>query len=119
MSIHDHIVKIYVPSTSNVIESDLTKAQHFTDYCLTQLARMFGGATAQQAQGAWISPVHGLVKEPIVIVFAFCSQESLDQYRGDVFQLAAEIAMEMKQEAVSVEIDNGLYFVDQGVRQAA
>ena len=93
-------------------------AKQYTDICLTRLATMFGGATAQAATGAWMSESKGLIKEDITIVYAFTDEAGLNDHRAEVIQLATDIASGMTQEAVSVEIDGSLQFIA-AQRQAA
>lgn len=115
----NHIVKLYVPGTVNVNQLDPVAQAKYTDIALTELAGMFGGATVQPAIGAWVSQSAGLVKEPVNIVGAYCTEEGLHNNRDNVVQLATRLAKEMGQEAVSLEIDGELLFVTAEQRQAA
>jgi len=115
----NHVVRIYVPSTTNVNQADAAAGAAFTDICLLELAKMFGGATALPTIGAWVSHFAGLVKEPINIVYAYCTEAGLKDHQADVIALASRIAIEMKQEAVSLEIDGELSFITAEHRQAA
>jgi hypothetical protein len=110
---------VYVPSTINGnVPSPGMQAQ-FTNYVLERLAKLFGGATAIDGEGAWISDTKGLVVEPVKIVFAFADDEKATIHRPDVIALAREVAQGMTQECVSVELDNSLIFVSPEVAQAA
>jgi len=113
------VVKIYVPSTSNVNQANPEAAAKFTDKVLTALAGMFGGATAQPAVGAWVSPVHGLVKENINIVYAYATPADMEANRAAVIALASNLASEMSQEAVSLELNGALYFIQAEAEAAA
>jgi hypothetical protein len=103
-----HSVSIYVPSTVNVnTPVDSAKVVNET---LSKLSAIFGGCTASNAQGAWISDSEGLVTEKVTICKSFTG--TLDDTQLDkVYDIALAIKRDMAQEAVSVEVDNSLYFV--------
>lgn len=104
-------VAVYVPSTVNgntkapteLIAANVNKAKK-------TLAELFGGFTATPAQGGWYSPIHGLIQEEIVIVYAYTNEEGITK-AGEVERLAKEIAASMTQEAVTVEIDGAINFI--------
>jgi len=107
----DHKVTIYVPSTHSVRETAHTLQAVFTDAALARLAGWFGGASVTTATGAWVAADGRLVKEAINLVWAFTDAEGLAAHTHGVLGLAREIAREMTQEAVAVEIDGSLQFV--------
>jgi hypothetical protein len=102
-------VVIYVPSKIGQTPHP-DKQAHWKRVALERFADMFGGATAQAAEGAWKSGDE-LVIEPVVIVYAFTDADGEARHRSAVFALAHEIAQAMQQDCVSVEIDGGLDFV--------
>ena len=104
-----HIFKIYVPSTTDV-NTPTDNAEKVRN-TLVFLSDMFGGATATPARGAWVSNSAGLVLEDVTICYAFCTLGGKLRNRRRVMQYAARLRDEMKQEAISVEIDGRLYFV--------
>ena len=71
----------------------------------------FGGATAQESTGFWMSDTAGLVRESVTIVFAACTAAQLREHLPDVLTLAQQIKAEMQQEAVSAEINGTLYII--------
>lgn len=104
-----HNIKLYIPTTTNVNESvDTTEYVRKT---LTYFGEWFGGATSHNAHGAWLSQDQGLVVEPVVIVESYATSEAVDANISDVLLWASTIKEELKQEAVSVEYDNKLYFI--------
>jgi len=104
-----HKFSIYVPSTIDVnTTTDNTEKVRET---LVFLSGLFGGATSTAASGAWVSPSAGLVVEDVTICYAFCTFFQMLKNRRTVKQFAARIREEMKQDAVSVEIDGKLMFV--------
>lgn len=75
------------------------------------LAAMFGGATATRAEGYYISETKGLIKEKQMIVFAYCDDAELIQYKEQVKQLAEELRTEMKQEAITITMNGEMSFI--------
>lgn len=102
-------VAIYVPGTCGV--DTAADTSFMVDRVAAALSAMFGGATAQAANGFWCSNVAGLVKENTTIVYAFCTTADLEQHVGDIVTIAQEIKHELQQESVSIELDGALYIV--------
>jgi hypothetical protein len=73
---------------------------------------MFGGCTQQAATGYWMSGTKGLIPEKQNLIFAACTPQDREKHLQDVLTIAKAIAKHMKQEAVTVEINNTLYFVE-------
>ena len=113
-------VAIYIPSTlagnepapAEVVASIVRRAK-------AKFAVLFGGFTAVQGQGGWVSEDHGLIEETVTIVQAFTTQETLDKHLPDIRALASWVALEMKQEAVSLEVNGTLEFIGQQVKANA
>ena len=104
-----HSFRIYVPSTVDV-DSPVDSSAAVSG-CLSFLSGLFGGATALHASGAWVSDSAGLVLENVTICYAFTNLRGLLRGRRAVLAYAKDLRDEMKQDAVSVEIDGRLYFV--------
>ena len=101
--------KIYVPSTVSVNHSvDNSGA---VAGCLSFLSSRFGGATSTAARGAWVSDSAGLVVEDVTICYAFTNLRGFLTGRRAVLDYAKKLRDDMKQEAVSVEINGRLFFV--------
>lgn len=105
-----HCVKVYVPSTSAVSESNLSLQETMTEQVLGRLADLFGGATLLPAQGAWRCASGKLVREAVNIVYSFC-QSLGERERQSVLSLAYFLCQEMAQEAVAVEFDGVLHLI--------
>ena len=104
-----HSFRVYIPSTvgvNNAVDNAGAVAG-----CLSFLSSRFGGATAIDASGAWVSESAGLVLEKGTICYAFTNLRGLLSGRRAVLDYAKKVRDEMKQEAVSVEIDGRLYLV--------
>ena len=107
----DSRAAIYVPSTIDGNKAASGLAEKMVEQTAARLSELFGGATISLAAGAWMSAEHGLIREQITIVYSYCTAEQLDQHTDEVIEIAEHIKEEMRQEAVSVEINNALYFV--------
>lgn len=102
-------VAIYVPSTINVSEEcDNTQ---YVKNTIKQLSTWFGGATATPAIGGWVSAAGEVVVENVSIVYSFCTTEKLQEYAADIIELCKTIKREMRQEAVTLEINGQVKFV--------
>jgi hypothetical protein len=102
-------VKIYVPSTINVNEQTDNSKQ--VDNVLFQLSGLFGGATSYSALGCWSSPESGLIKERVTICESYCHENVLKASINTVIDLCEQLKIDMKQEAISLEVNNKLYFI--------
>lgn len=105
----EDVVKIYVPSTYNVDQPiDNTP---YVDKSLEKFSKMFGGATAIDGTGAWLSDDTKLVKEKVTIVYSFA--EDLDKKKiNQVVAYAKSLKEEMKQSSVSIEVNGKMYFIE-------
>lgn len=102
-------VALYVPSTTDTDKPTDNAAQ--VERVARDFCGWFGGATAQQSAGYWLSESAGLVREAVTIVFAACTADQLREHLPDVLQLAQQIKQDMQQEAVSVELNGALYII--------
>ena len=107
MIILSHVASIFVPSTIN-IDSQIDNTQ-IVNSILAELSSTFGGASATQVQGAWLSDTAGLVVENVTRIFCYATErESLHDV---FFNLAEELKSELSQESVLIDIDNVGYLV--------
>lgn len=101
-------VKVYVPSTFDIDQK--IDNSFFVNEVQKRLSNLFGGATSYKADGSWITSDNVLVNENITVIVAFTSQ--LDNIAKDeVLTICEWLKNELKQEAVSMELNNELYFV--------
>jgi hypothetical protein len=107
----NHRISIFIPSTVNghkPAPADLIA--RWVKSAKLKFAQLFGGFTSHRAVGGWVSPVHGLVEEPVTVITAFTDDDGLDRL-GEVEEFASAVADALGQEAVTLEIDNSLQFV--------
>lgn len=102
-------VALYVPGTQDINHATDNAAQ--VERVAREFCGWFGGATAQESTGFWMSDTAGLVRESVTIVFAACTADQLRERLPDVLTLAQQIKQDMAQEAVSVELNGALYII--------
>lgn len=104
-------VAVYVPGTDGPADADAELAAEMTAATAEALADLFGGATIQDAAGAWVSAAHGLIQEAVKIVYAFAPDGELERRAPEIRRIVETVKNRMRQEAVSVEINGALYLV--------
>lgn len=107
-------VTVYVPATNGT--ADVADNSREVDAVASALSTWFGGATIQPGSGCWMSETCGLVKEDTTTIYAACTAEHLAEKIGDVLELCRNLKVEMKQEAIALQLDgvpgsSGLYFI--------
>lgn len=102
-------VAIYVPSTTETNKAtDNTKQ---VENVMCRFSDWFGGCTASEAVGGWHSPEYGLIVESVKIVYAYTDEKTLAARFADVVNLCKSIKYDMKQEAVTLEVNNQIAFI--------
>lgn len=96
----NHKVGIIVPS--KIGHEEVDNSQYVNDIML-ELSAMFGGASAIEQTGAWISDIDGLVIEKNVLVYAYCNE--LSGAISEIRAIARALCEEMKQDAIMIEYD--------------
>lgn len=105
-----HRVAVYVPSTVNVRESAEAQQSVWVDSALAFFSRRFGGASAQTGiTGAWESADGSLVKEGVVVVYAFAAAVSRED-AVEIKRFALDLKSALSQEAILVEVDGVAFF---------
>lgn len=104
-----HTIGIFIPSTVNVDQPIDNGSQ--VQEALTFLGTTFGGATRNEAEGAWSSQTTGLVVEQVTIVRSFVSEKALQQKLDEVIIFVRGLKKSMNQEAMAVDVDNQLILV--------
>ena len=103
----DSRVAIYVPSTTDTDQPTNNRQQ--VEEVAAKLSAMFGGATATEARGYWVSQSAGLVGEAVTIVYSNAAAEDIERHGAEIVAICRKIKCEMKQEAVSLEINGELF----------
>lgn len=102
-------IALYVPSTTEANKAIDNKKQ--VEKVLTEFCQMYGGATCTQARGGWLSKSVGLVLENVSIIYANCTKKARRANMHRLLALAVSIKNEMKQESVTIEINNKIAFI--------
>lgn len=102
-------VTVYVPATVD-IDKEIDNKK-FVDRAATLLSDCFGGATSTDALGYWTSPTAGLVKEKTTMVFAYASEKDLRNKLDQVIDLCEDLKKEMTQDAIALEINGEMFFI--------
>ena len=102
-------VSIYVPSTVNVNKRIDNKKQVMA--IIKQMSLLFGGATSYECVGGWVADNGDIVTEQVNIVYSFCDKKSLNNNLANVINICQQIKKEMKQEAVTLEINGKAAFI--------
>jgi hypothetical protein len=103
-------VSITVPGTNHGQLSPISQDSAVED-ALASFSRFFGGATAVNGRGAWVNAAGELVVEPVVVVYSYCDDESLAKHRAGIYTLAEQMASDLGQECVALELPEGMDFV--------
>ena len=101
-------ITVYIPGTS-----DIDKAADNSGWAADAahlLSSLYGGATSTENIGYWVSGTGELVQEKIITVFSY-AEKLTDNDVSKVIEFCENMKRELKQEAISLEIDNKLYFV--------
>lgn len=105
-------VTIYVPSTTEGNKPAKRLQKKVSKHVAKKFSCMFGGCTQQAATGYWMSETKGLIPEKQNLIFAACTTEDREKHLQDVLTIAKAIAKYMKQEAVTVDNNGTLLFVE-------
>lgn len=102
-------VSIYVPSTVDV-NKPVNNEEKVLE-TIKELSTIFGGATASNAFGGWVSKTGEVVTEKNTIVYSFCSSEQLSTNIEQIYSICQRLKSDMKQEAITLEINGQVKFV--------
>lgn len=104
-------ISIYVPSTYDGNKSAKMMQKRETKRVAKYFCSYFGGATESKANGYYTSPTKGLIKESQNIVYSACTEEDMEMHKSKVFAYAKRLCRRMVQEAITIEINNNMYFI--------
>lgn len=100
---------VYVPSTMDINKK--VNNDKFVTYVMTNLSKLFGGATSTPAKGGWICQDGNLVIETVDIVYAFCTSKQANDNFEKVISICEYLKKEMSQEAITLEYNNQIKFI--------
>lgn len=102
-------IGIFIPTTFDVDKYFDTTP--YIDRTLAFLGERFGGATSEEAKGIWNSEDIGLVGEKLFKVHTYATSTDLKNYLDEVVDFVREIKIELKQEAMAMEINQKLTLI--------
>lgn len=108
----NHKISVYIPSTYEGNKPAKRMQRKAVKKAASRFSRLFGGSTATTAKGFWFSSEKGLIEEKQVIVYSYCTEADKAANLENVRTFAKSVCRWMKQEAVTLEIDNTLQFVE-------
>ena len=102
-------IAVYIPTTCDINKTcDTTKyKEHFT----TLFSKLFGGCSAQNIDGFWISEKAGKVAESIYMIYAYSDHETINNSLENVLNDVKKMCSELKQDCISLEINGVLHFI--------
>lgn len=106
-----HRISVFIPSTVDGNKPAKRLAKRETKRAAKYFCIYFGGCTAQRAAGYWISDTKGLIQETQTVVFSQCTETDKEAHTAKVLAYAKRLARRMRQEAVTVQIDNEMQFI--------
>lgn len=101
-------IAIYVPSTVEVDKE--VSNEKMVNSIMKAFSKMFGGCTAEEVKGGWVTEQNNLVIEKVTKIYSN-TIELNDSHIDAVIKIANIIKDEMKQEAVAIEINSKLYLI--------
>ena len=102
-------VALYVPGTFDI--NKISNNAAWVSTVSKSFSQMFGGATVTAAAGYWEDIQAGMISENVTIVYAYTDTETLKTEIHKVLQLAKTMKDELKQTAISLEVNGSLYFI--------
>jgi len=107
-------IAVYVPSTKNVDENiSESELKERIEEVESYLAETFGGFTSSEKIGGYFSSKNTVVKEKIIPVTAFATEESFNVNKTKLVNKLSLWAKKWGQEAVGLEFEGDLYYVPQ------
>lgn len=108
----DNKITIYIPSTIDGNKPARRAQRKETKRAATFFCTYFGGATATRAEGYYTSPEKGLIKESQNLIYSACTTADLEKHTAKVMAYAKRLCRRMKQECITVEVNNAMYLVE-------
>jgi hypothetical protein len=109
---HGESISVYIPSTYGVNgRADKYEVNAAIEEAVELMSELFGGATVTKGIGAWTSDTAGVISESVYIVTS-AAFELADMDVDRMIDFAEEIRDRFEQEAVTLEVNGAMYFID-------
>ena len=107
-------ISVYVPSTKDanipVSKAELNaRVKEVKQY----LATLFGGYSSSEILGGYVSTTGELIQEDVVKVISFATKQAYKENEATLIDKIADWSKEWSQEAIGLEIEGDLYYINQ------
>ncbi len=107
-------ISVYVPSTKDanvpVSKAELSaRVKEVKQY----LATLFGGYSSSEIIGGYVSTTGELIQEDVVKVISFATKQAYEDNEATLIDKIADWSKEWSQEAIGLEIEGDLYYINQ------
>jgi hypothetical protein len=107
-------ISVYVPSTKDanvpVSKAELSaRVKEVKQY----LATLFGGYSSSEILGGYVSTTGELIQEDVVKVISFATKQAYEDNEATLIDKIADWSKEWSQEAIGLEIEGDLYYINQ------
>lgn len=107
-------ISVYVPSTKDanvpVSKEELNaRVKEVKQY----LATLFGGYSSSEIIGGYVSTTGELIQEDVVKVISFATKQAYEENEATLIDKIADWSKEWSQEAIGLEIEGDLYYINQ------
>jgi hypothetical protein len=107
-------ISVYVPSTKDanvpVSKAELNaRVKEVKQY----LATLFGGYSSSEILGGYVSTTGELIQEDVVKVISFATKQAYEENEATLIDKIADWSKEWSQEAIGLEIEGDLYYINQ------
>ena len=107
-------ISVYVPSTKDanvpVSKAELSaRVKEVKQY----LATLFGGYSSSEILGGYVSTTGELIQEDVVKVISFATKQAYEENEATLIDKIADWSKEWSQEAIGLEIEGDLYYINQ------
>ena len=95
-------VKVYIPVVKN--------KEGILNVIIKSMSEEFGGVTLYPSKGFWLDDNDIMIEDTINVAVSF-TDKSIEEIKRIISKYVEIIKMDLKQEAVSIEINNILYII--------
>ncbi len=105
----NHKLEIYISFTVDVDRDSDNRA--VVEQTLQELAESFGGSSAHEIRGCWITKDGTPVFEKNTVCFVYCTSAQLEAGKKQFRELARKLRESLRQESVAIVIDGAMEFI--------
>ena len=107
-------ISVYVPSTKDAnVPVSKTELNARVKEVKQYLATLFGGYSSSEIIGGYVSTTGELIQEDVVKVISFATKQAYEENEATLIDKIADWSKEWSQEAIGLEIEGDLYYINQ------